>query len=70
VLVQGAFDSAQGSDRGAELPGHGRRPRRGGFERRDTLAQNRQALMQERVGGWGISHGGLPEDAPQSQQAC
>jgi hypothetical protein len=34
------------------------------------LAQHRQALMQERVGGWGISHRCLPEDAPQSQQAC
>jgi hypothetical protein len=41
VLVQGAFDAAQGGDRVAEFHGHGWRPRRGGFERGDAVTQDR-----------------------------
>jgi hypothetical protein len=38
VLMQGAFDAAQGGHGVLELHGDGRRPRRGRFERGDALA--------------------------------
>src|SRR4029453_16995486 len=67
VLVQGAFDAAQGGHGVPELHGHGRRPRRRRFERGDALAQDRQALTQEGVGGGGVSHESLPQ---QEQMVC
>ena len=67
VLVQGAFDATQGGHGVPELHGHGRRSRRRRFERGNALAQDRQALTQEGVGGGGVSHASLPQ---QEQMVC
>jgi hypothetical protein len=60
VLVQRVFDSAEGLDRLLERVGDGRHPGRGRIERRDALAQDREALTEVHIWGWRIVHGYLP----------
>jgi hypothetical protein len=50
VLVQSPFDPSKGSHGILKLYSHGRRPRRGRFERRDALAQDGEALSEEGIG--------------------
>ncbi len=60
VLVQRRFDPAEGTDRLLQRMGHGRRSGRSRVERRDALAQDREALAEVDIWGWRIVHGCLP----------
>src|SRR5262245_6594029 len=62
VLMQGAFDLAQGCHRVPEFHGHSWGPRRGRFERGDALAQDGQALTEESVRWWCLIHRSLLND--------